>query len=60
MTTQNIQIAQIQEVHLTKTQFKKDLKICLEILQTPTTKHPYYICRYTSAALYTRLYKVFV
>ena len=46
-----------QDIYLTKEQFNKDLEICLTILKEG---NGYYLCEYTSAALYKKVVKIFI
>ena len=47
-------------VYLTKEEFDKDLEICLDIINEPSKQRPYYVCEYTSAALYKSIVKVYI
>lgn len=47
-------------VYLTKEEFDKDLEICLVIINEPSKQRPYYVCEYTSAALYKSIVKVYI
>jgi hypothetical protein len=49
-----------KKVHLTQDQFDKDLEICLEIINEPTATQPYYVCMYTSAALYKSIVHIYI
>lgn len=47
-------------VYLTKEEFDKDLEICLVIINEPSKQRPYYVCEYTSVALYKSIVKVYI
>jgi len=49
-----------KEVYLTKEEFEKDLEVCLDIINYPSKQRPYYVCKYTSAALYKSIVKVYI
>ena len=47
-------------VHLTQEEFNKDLEICLVIINEPSRNNPYYVCEYTSAALYKSIVHIYI
>ena len=49
-----------KNLYLTKEEFDKDLEICLVIINEPSKQRPYYVCEYTSAALYKSIVKVYI
>ena len=49
-----------KDVYLTKEEFNKDLDICLVILNEPSRQKPYYVCEYTSPALYKTIVHIYI
>ena len=49
-----------KNVFLTIEEFDRDLEICLLIISEPTKIKPYYVCEYTSAALYKSIVHVYI
>ena len=47
-------------VYLTKEEFDRDLEICLIIINEPSRNRPYYVCEYTSAALYKSIVRIYI
>ena len=47
-------------VYLTQEDFDRDLEICLLIINEPSRQRPYYVCEYTSAALYKSIVHVYL
>ncbi len=49
-----------KRVYLTHKEFDKDLEICLVIMNYPSRRRPFYVCEYTSAALYKSIVHVYL
>ena len=49
-----------KEVYLTQEEFDRDLEICLLIINEPSGQRPYYVCEYTSAALYKSIVHIYL
>ena len=49
-----------KNVFLTIDEFDRDLEICLLIISEPTKRKPYYVCEYTSSALYKSMVHVYI
>lgn len=47
-------------VYLTQEEFDTDLENCLLIINEPSRQRPYYVCEYTSAALYKSIVHVYL
>lgn len=47
-------------VYLTQEEFDRDLEICLFIINESSRRRPYYVCEYTSAALYKSIVHVYL
>jgi len=49
-----------KDVYLTQEEFDRDLEICLLIINEPSRNRPYYVCEYTSAALYKSIVHIYI
>ena len=49
-----------KSVYLTEKEFERDLEICLVIIREPSRTRRYYVCEYTSAALYKSIVHVHI
>lgn len=49
-----------KEIYLSLEDFNRDLEICLLIISYPTKLAAYYVCEYTSAALYKSIVHIYI
>lgn len=49
-----------RKIVLTKTQFLKELKTCLTVIEYKYEFEPFFVCEYVSLALYKSIIHVFI
>lgn len=49
-----------KKIYLTHEEFDRDLEICLLIINEPSRNRPYYVCEYTSPALYKSIVHIYI
>ena len=58
--TNTMQSTATKKFYLTSEEFDRDLDTCLIIIHEPTHRQPYYVCEYTSPALYKSIVHVYI